>query len=348
MDAAPDSTRPGFTICICPDGRLLRNELEARVLAWPPPARAGSNGPGGPSGWTRRTFWGDEELPGKFWETLSLQGLFATAQALVLRNAHNLTAEAWRRLNSALAGHSSLTWPFLCLEGAWEKGQPKIPAHIQKLRCFSHAQARGWIWRQPPLDSRGIRRHVAQRAGGMRLRLEGPVLDALAAVLPPDAGVIENELDKLALLADDGLVTPAMIAAVHHVPSFDIFSFLRHMQNGRAASAWKNLLQDDQGEERIFPLLGLMQREARLLWQLRAGESPYVPASSEQEKRRIAMRLGFTGLTAMWEAMQAAEYAVKSGARTPSQALDALIGELTRLFGRLPDSGSQSDSGLIF
>jgi DNA polymerase-3 subunit delta len=44
------------------------------------------------------------------------------------------------------------------------------------------------------------------------------------------------------------------------------------------------------------------------------------------------MRLGFTGLAAWWEAMYTAELAIKSGARTPSQALDAMLGDLTRIF----------------
>jgi DNA polymerase-3 subunit delta len=318
------SSRPGFVICVCPDACLLRNELAATLLACPPSASAG---------WTRKTFWGDEELPGSFWEILTVRGLFATPYALVLRNAHNLPAETWRRLNKSLAGHSALTWLFLCLEGAWEKGRPKLPAHIQKLRCFEHAATQGWIWRQAPLDGRGVRRYLAQRAAGMQLRLDASAMDALAAVLPPDAGGIESELAKLALLAEDGLVTLPMVTAVNHAPPFDIFAFLRHIQSGRAHEAWKSILGDAQGEDRIFPLLGLMQREARILWQLRAGESPPVSPAFAQEKRRIAMRLGFTGLTAIWEAMHAAEHAVKSGARTPAQALEALIGDLTRLFG---------------
>ena len=322
--------------CICPDGRLIRNAIEAQLAACPPPA-----GPmGGPASWERKTFWGDEELPAAFWEALTLQGLFATPRALIVRNAHNLPAETWRRLNASLAGPGALTWPFLCMEGGWEKGQPKLPAHVKKLRCFEHAESRKWIWKQAPLDTQGVRRHVADAAKRMGARFAPGALEALAPGLPPDAAVIESEVSKLALLAEDGLITPELTACVEQAPAFDIFALLRQIQAGNAAAVWKTVLQEErQGDELIFPLLSLLQREARLLWQLRAGESPYLHPSSAAAKREAAARVGFTGLAALWEAMHTAELSIKSGTRTPSQALDALVGDLSRIFapaGRNP------------
>ena len=332
------NARPGFTFCMCPDGRLVRREIDALLAAHPAPGGnsglfAAPSSATEASAWTARSFWGDEELPAVFWEALTLQGLFATPQALILRNAHSLSAETWKNLDKALARAGNLTWPFLCLEGGWEKGQPKIPAHVKKLRCLAHAEAQGWIWKQPTLDLRGIRRYVTDAAKRMGLRLGPGAPEALSASLPADAATIENELEKLSLLTEDRLISAEQAAFVEHAPDFDIFAFLRQIQAGKSAEVWKTVLQEERrSDELIFPLLSLLQREARLLWQLRAGESPYLHPSSATAKREAATRLGFTGLSALWEALYTAELSIKSGARSPAQALDALLGDLTRLF----------------
>jgi DNA polymerase-3 subunit delta len=308
--------------CLCPDGRLIQSAVEERLANHPPaPGKV----------WERRTFWGDEELPAAFWEALTLQGLFAAPQALVVRDAHNLPAETWRRISAALAAPGALTWPFLCLEGDWEKGQPKVPASVKKLRCFEHAEQQKWIWRQSALDARGVRRYVADAAKRLDLRFAPGAFETLAAALPPDAAAIDNELAKLALLAN-GDVTPDDAACVEHAPAFDVFAFLRQVQGGQTAM-WRTLLQEERRNDAlIFPLLGLMQREARLLWRLRAGESPSLHPASAAAKREAAARLGCPGLANWGEAMHTAELAIKSGARTPAQALDALLGELTLIF----------------
>ena len=54
--------------------------------------------------------------------------------------------------------------------------------------------------------------------------------------------------------------------------------------------------------------------------------------SDQQAKQQTASRLGAAGLAKLWDAMHTAELSVKSGRRSPSQALDALMGDLTLLF----------------
>ena len=151
------TTRPGFSFCICPDGKLLRQQVEELLGAHPDAGRE------------RHVFWGDDELPPKFWEILTLQGLFSTSRVLVMRNAHALPADVWKRLSAALSRPNPQTWPLFCLEVAWEKGQPKIPAHIAKLPCFTFADAKGWIWRSPGLEPRSLRRHIQIRSKALGL-----------------------------------------------------------------------------------------------------------------------------------------------------------------------------------
>lgn len=118
-----------------------------------------------------------------------------------MRNAHALTADVWKRLSAALSRPNPQTWPLFCLEVAWEKGQPKIPAHIAKLPCFTFADAKGWIWRSPGLEPRSLRRHIQIRSKALGLDLEPGCVDILAETLLPDAAAVDAELSKLQLLA---------------------------------------------------------------------------------------------------------------------------------------------------
>ena len=80
-----------------------------------------------------------------------------------------------------------------------------------------------------------------------------------------------------------------------------------------------------------------MAREARLLWQLQAGDKVFVPQFVENEKRRLASRVGFAGLCRMFAELQKAELSVKTGARQPLQAMEELVASLSLVFA--PEQG---------
>ena len=302
-------------------GKLLRQQVEELLGAHPDAGRE------------RHVFWGDDELPPKFWEILTLQGLFSTSRVLVMRNAHALTADVWKRLSAALSRPNPQTWPLFCLEVAWEKGQPKIPAHIAKLPCFTFADAKGWIWRSPGLEPRSLRRHIQIRSKALGLDLEPGCVDILAETLLPDAAAVDAELSKLQLLAGGKPLTQEQARSVSPTTEFNVFAFLRQLQAGQTASVWKSILEEQaKGEEPLFYLLAMLQREARQLWQILAGEQVRMGPSDQQAKQQTASRLGAAGLAKLWDAMHTAELSVKSGRRSPSQALDALMGDLTLLF----------------
>mgnify|MGYP002271145105 CR=1 FL=1 len=279
------TTRPGFSFCICPDGKLLRQQVEELLGAHPDAGRE------------RHVFWGDDELPPKFWEILTLQGLFSTSRVLVMRNAHALTADVWKRLSAALSRPNPQTWPLFCLEVAWEKGQPKIPAHIAKLPCFTFADAKGWIWRSPGLEPRSLRRHIQIRSKALGLDLEPGCVDILAETLLPDAAAVDAELSKLQLLAGGKPLTQEQARSVSPTTEFNVFAFLRQLQAGQTASVWKSILEEQaKGEEPLFYLLAMLQREARQLWQILAGEQVRMGPSDQQAKQQTASRLGAAGL----------------------------------------------------
>ena len=61
-------------------------------------------------------------------------------------------------------------------------------------------------------------------------------------------------------------------------------------------------------------------------------ERLFLPIVADKPTIETASRLGAAGLAKLWDAMHTAELSVKSGRRSPSQALDALMGDLTLLF----------------
>ena len=56
-----------------------------------------------PAQWERHVYWGDEEPPQRFWEQLTLQGLFGAPRALIVRQANQWPAAVWKKISHALA-----------------------------------------------------------------------------------------------------------------------------------------------------------------------------------------------------------------------------------------------------
>lgn len=320
-------SRPGFSVCICPDSGLLQDHIAAVLDAAPP-----ENG----AVWQRQAVWGDDVLPDSFWEQLSLPDLFGSRTALVLRHAELVPAETWRQLSARLARPVEAVWLFLCLEVDFERGEAKIPAHIAKTGCMRFAQEQGWQWRHGGLDARSIRDFVRPHIRRLGLRFAAGVETRLVAALPYDASAAVGVLEQLSLLAGDGEVTEAMTELARRDTDMDIFTLIRGFQGSGGAPVWRQLLRSRlSGESMVFSLLGLLQREARQLWQLLSGGDVRMPPSVLGQKKELARSLGHAGLGRLWQSLLDAEYGVKSGERSPEQALDMLSAELFSLFGRL-------------
>ena len=208
-------------------------------------------------------------------------------------------------------------------------------AHIAKLKCLAFAEKQKWQWRSPGLDARTMRQYVQREAQALGLRMAPEALNTLSEMLIPDASAIRGVLEQLSLASADGAVDVALVRQMtEFTPDAVIFDFIRQLENGNARAVWKTLLREgDGGESLLFPLLTLMAREARLLWQMNAGEKVFVPQYVEAEKRRLAAKLGVSGLSQVLQALAAAECSVKSGARTPLQAMESLVAQLSLIFG---------------
>lgn len=313
--------RPGFSFFVCPDSHMLRNVLDGTLGAWPPERGT----------WERHVFWGDEEPPSRFWELLSLEELFGASRAIVVRQAQLWPVSIWKKLSRAIARPSARIWPLFCLEGEWEKRRPRIPAHLTRLRCFAFADERGWVWRGEGLSERDLPRHVRERARILGLTFEPDALEQFCTSVPADGLAIENELRKLQLIADDAAVTTAMTATSGWSSECNVFACIRRMENGDLAGVWQELSRSNESDRLFFSLLALLAREWRLLWQILAGENVRLHSSDVAFKSALAQRLGTGGVARGFAVLTDAEWQVKSGRRSPAQALESFAAEMTAL-----------------
>lgn len=311
--------RPGFSFLICPDMMLLRGQMEKMLAPY--------------GDFERHVYWGDEEPPQKFWESLALEGLFGNPLVIVARQAQNWPAAVWKKISKVLGRGQSLAWPVFCLETPFEKGKPKLPAHIARLRCLSFADEKGWVWRSEGLTERNLPTHIHQRAKELGLNFDRDAFAQICATLPPNAAAVENELARLALMAGDGRVSNEMVRLSGYGPDCNIFAVIRHIEAGDLAKALGEAARSRDAESLLFPLMAMLARDLRKLWQCRAGEDPHFHYSEAGAKKMLAKKLGFTGLSMAFGILCDTEWQIKTGRLPVAQALDRLLIEMTRLFG---------------
>jgi DNA polymerase-3 subunit delta len=233
---------------------------------------------------------------------------------------------------------NDLVWPMLCLEVAFEKGKPKVPAHVARLGAYVMAEKAGWLKLSPGLGPQTMAAFIRKEAPKQGLALTPAQIQLLASALPPDAALVDSELGKLALLADEhGKLPPEAAGIVEHNQDLNIFELLRIVQQqGDAPAAWRRILEDRlSGENMVFAFNAILLREARTLWQILSGQEPFLPPAVAGQKRSAARALGFAGVARIWELALVADKGIKSGERSPDQAFEMLAAELFALFGNM-------------
>lgn len=316
-------SRPGFFFCICPDPELIKRQIKEQLNA------CGSK-------WKQKFFWADEELPADFWESLTLSGLLPENRAVILRRAENLLAEDWKKFLPVLSSYHPRIWPFFCLEKEWSKNKPSIPAVLTKQKFWQLAQQKKWIWQSPGLTRSHLPAYLQKWAQSRGLSFQQNALQTAASLLPLDCTALEKELGKLELLVQEE-IGEKDLEIISFQPEIDIFAFLQSLQHPKdSLKAWRKVLSNQIGSsnELIFPFLGLVLREARILWQLLSGEDKQVrlPPQIKSSKKNLAQRLGKNKIAEIWTLILEAEAGIKSGERSPDQALEAFINGLMHLF----------------
>ncbi|QJT08624.1 DNA polymerase III subunit delta [Oceanidesulfovibrio marinus] len=357
----PGADRPGFFFLACPDSKIIQGKVQELMKQYAPAEAGGGLLGASATGFDRRSYWAEEGLPPQFWEDLTLQSLTGRAKCIVVRHAEKLLAADWKALVPALAGFKEHAFPIFCLESAWQRNQPKPPAQLTKQKFWTLAQDRGWYWQSPGITRNKMAAVLEREARRRSVAFAPGALQFLAESLPLDAAAITAEMDKLAVAAQavegdgQGVIDTALARETAYAPDIDIFGFIQALQKGTASVAvWRQVFADRLGGEgMLFPLLSLLTREARLLWQIDAGETQGIrlPMSVMRAKESLARRLGRTRIAVLFDLAMEAEYGVKSGERKPEQALERLVAGMAALFaddtatGRGPTGPAQPRRG---
>jgi DNA polymerase-3 subunit delta len=320
------NTRHGFTFCVCPDGQLIKEHIRNLLAAQD-------------DAWKVRTFWADEELPDSCWQALTWTNLLGRPTAVVVRKAEHFKAEDWKKLHPILGRFRTGIWPFVCLEKEWERGKPPIPAVLQKQAFWKVAENKGWVWRSAGLDRTAVQKRVEAWAVAHGVEIPEQIRSVLVNALPLDAAALGNELEKLSLLlAERRAMQESDLQVLSFQPDLDIFAFIRALQTrGREMELWRTLLRNQLGAnaDMVMPFLALLQREARVLWQLQAGEEDkvFMPGRVKAEKKQMASRLGPQRLSQLWTVILEAESGIKSGEFSQPQAQELVVSRMMQVFG---------------
>lgn len=323
ISSADREERPAFYFLICPDADLAIRHMEGIVAKYPP--HSGQ--------WGKKIFWGDEEPEKAFWQNFDQHSFFAACNVVLVRRAQEWAAAVWKNISAVLSHKNEGTWPFFCLEGGWEKGKMKLPAHVAKLRCMAFAENRGWIWKNPGLTPATVGKYVEAESKKLGLKFQRPAFEAFCQSVQPFAGVIHNELSKLALGCDSGEISLDMISRGNSSLEADAFGCIRKLESGDLDGAWRELSRAD-ANTLIFYLIAIFSREMRNLWQIAHGANPYMPADSLARKRNLVGHIGLNGIAAGFSALADAEWNVKSGRLSPGQALEVLVMRMFQIYGR--------------
>jgi len=320
--------RPGFSFLVCPDPEMLKRHLE-RLMA--------SCG----GGFARQVFWGDaDDFDVAYWQALATVSLFAQPKAVVLRRAEGLLSDFWEKLARPLAGFNQHVWPVICLEGQHDpKKGPSLPRGLSERPYWKVGQKKGWVWISPGLTEENMMPTLRDWANAHRLNFGKGVLQELVRLLPRDMTACARELEKLELAAHDGVIGQDTLELLSEEAELDIFGFLKALEEGRdAAGVWRTVfghqLSSDDGF--LFQFLAILAREARTMWQLLHEDPecrvhPYV----KKLKTPMASRLGPAGLARLFDLAMDAESSVKSGIKSPDQAMEMLVADLHLLFARV-------------
>lgn len=227
---------------------------------------------------------------------------------------------------------------FLCLEGAWDKNKPPVPALIAKRDIYKAAEQRGLLWQQQGLTQQTMGKFIQDWATREGLKLGPGALQALTQSLPHDAYASRLELDKIALAASSGTVEAAHAQLIAQHKEMDFFQFTDALSKGGDPKAiWKRVLQDhlkQPKDQMLFPLMASVAREARMMMLIATGEDGKIKAHPYVKKLKtpLARRLGPAKIATIFDLLMEAELGVKTGEHRPEQALDFLISRLSRLY----------------
>lgn len=305
--------RPNFSILISPDSKLLLEEIENQLTKVKPPYGI----------WEKRFVWGDEPCDDNFWKNLNQKNLLGQYSAFIIRNAQLWNHTIWNAL-AKVVNTPLDDWLFICLEVEAEKNKFKVPPHIQKNGAYLLAQKNGWIWSRQKLAGVALQSYVLEKAKDKGLKFEKTAQEAFCSQLLPDAAFINNELEKLSLMTDDGIIKLSMLETFMASPETNNFAIIKNIQQGNKKEVLKNI-NNENASTLLFSLVALLARDLRICWQIINGEQSKISPYELKTKQDVARKLSQSAIAKGFSNLADAEWQVKSGRLSPEQALELLI-----------------------
>ncbi len=300
----------------------------------------------GQNEWRKKIIWMDEYgQEEKLWKALNLTDMTGSTSAVILRKCESMHEKHlkgvydnfWKDISPILSGFRPSIWPFFCFESEWKYNKPVVPAKVSGKKYFLFAREKGWMWEYPGLNKGDVAKYIIKKCRMIGIEPGPGVMQDLISLLPLDSHSIDLELDKLSLLIHpEKTILKEHLEAVVSRSEIDIFAFLQAVQNGKnAAPIWNKIFSEQlKGQAMIFPFIGLLLREARILWQLATGQDKMVKLQPWliKQKKTLAANMGPAKISLLWDLALEAESGVKSGQIDKNQAMDALTAKLFKTF----------------
>ncbi len=318
----------GFYFCHCPDMQLAKEHIENTYIRSFGDVWINAE---------RHIVWTDEI--NAFLFVLDSIGFETKNKIYYLRDCHELTLEQWKKISLALAKPRTDVFPVFFIHNALDKGKLKLPQVIQKQKCFEFAQKKGWIFESVGITEKNFVQTIKNEAKlKYDLNLSSDVLNILKEILSPDYNSINNILAQLSLFAGQAgqnEISPSIVAQLtNYTPELVLFDVIKKIETGSSREVFKLLFNDARQIEDsyLFAFIALMMREMRLLWKIKAKEQVFLPSSQIKPKTDIAVRLGFTNISKIISLLCFAEFAVKSGRKSPLNTFEELIKDILKIY----------------
>ncbi|GAB6888354.1 DNA polymerase III subunit delta [Desulfothermus okinawensis JCM 13304] len=319
--------RPGYFFCICPDFEVTYEFIDSTLNRFP-------------GKWEQKIIWGDENVTTPFFEYLMTSPLTNVNLAVILRHAEKLPQNFWDKLSNFLNRFNPQVCPFICIESQWNRGSPPNLKFLKNKKYYKFAQKKKWIFMHQGVSNDFILSYLKKWSTAHGITLSKDVIFALMEILPGNQNknelglsAIKNELQKLVALnkkqielKDLSVISPSFEFNV-----FDLINSIEGISNRK--KVWSIILKNSinsQGD--IIPIIKLLLREAKMLWQLLKGEPVFLPYSVKGKKMSLANKLGEKKIIDMYNVVLNAELNLKTSNTNPKIVLENLVATLQNFF----------------
>ncbi len=314
--------RPGFYFCICPDPEIIKDFIESEIKKL-----KGS--------WEKKVVWADDEnLHKNFFGLFNASSIIGKKTALILRKANTLSKDFFDKLSKFLNRFHDDLFPFLCIESEWIRGKPPIPKHISSQKYYLVAEKKGWIFTHPGVSSEFLNKYLRDWANKHNIIIEQDIFYLLKEILPKDLAGIKNELKKLELSSKDKKITQKDLKVIWPSLDFNVFDLISSIEGLKPPKLiWEAILKNKfDTYDDVIPMLHLILREGRILWQLVHGEDVYLPYKTKQEKMMLAKRVGKKNIIEIFNIVCDADLKLKTTNLTPGEIFQMAVSNLQKIF----------------